>query len=138
MSSSAFSLWINLPSSFSTVVALNLFEENKGVHEKVNALPDLSQPHDVFWTNKSKAAVVAKFQDRVQQVHGFIDKCREGLTMIWKTMFLLDSAPSTRLTFMAKFRNTARVRALVRSQLLARAKTAFAFVKASILYLIWS
>jgi hypothetical protein len=128
MSSSASSLWINLPFFFSTVIALNLFEENKRVHEKVDALADLSQPHGVFWTNKSKDAVVAKFQDRVQQV--FFDKCHAGLTMIWRTMFPLDPVPSTLLTLMAKFRNAATVRALVRSQLLAGAETTFAFVQA--------
>ncbi|KAM0873436.1 hypothetical protein ACQ4PT_038066 [Festuca glaucescens] len=50
-------------------IALNLSEQNKRVHERVEALTDLSQPHGAFWTNKLKAAVVAKFQDRVQQVH---------------------------------------------------------------------
>jgi hypothetical protein len=94
-------------------IALNLSEDNKRVYEKVDALTDLSQLHDVFWTNKSKAAMVSKFQDRVQQVHSFFDKCREGLTMIWRTMFPLDPAPSTLLTLMARFRNAARVRALV-------------------------
>ncbi|KAM0896290.1 hypothetical protein ACQ4PT_023301 [Festuca glaucescens] len=94
-------------------IALNALEENKRVHEKVNALTDLSQPHGVFWTSRSKAAVVAKFQDRVEQVHGFFDKCRAGLAMIWKTMFPLDPAPSTLLALMAKFRNAANVRTLV-------------------------
>jgi hypothetical protein len=56
---------------FSAVVALNTLEENKRVHEKVNTLNDLSQPHGTFWTSGSKAAVVAMFHDRVEQVHGF-------------------------------------------------------------------
>ncbi|KAK1600867.1 hypothetical protein QYE76_017954 [Lolium multiflorum] len=111
-------------------IALNLSEENKRVHERVEVLTDLSQPHDVFWINKSKVAVVAKVQDRVQQVHRFFDKCRAGLTMIWKTMFPLNPAPPTLLTLMSNFRNAARVRALVRSQLLAGAEIAFAFVLA--------
>jgi hypothetical protein len=82
----------------STVIALNLSEEKKRVHDKFDALTDLSQLHDMFWTNKPKAAMVTKFQDRMQQVHNFFDKCRAGLTMIWKTMFSPDSAPSTLLT----------------------------------------
>jgi hypothetical protein len=45
-------------------------------------------------------------------------------------MFPLDLVPSTLLTLMAKFRNVARVRVLVRSQLLVRAETTFAFVQA--------
>ena len=44
--------------------------------DRVNALTDLAQPHDVFWTDKSKASVVVKFQDRVEQVHAFFEKCR--------------------------------------------------------------
>ena len=49
-----------------SVIALNLSEENKRVHERVDALTNLSQFNEVFWTDKSKAAIVAKFQDRVQ------------------------------------------------------------------------
>jgi hypothetical protein len=113
-----------------TVIALNVLEENKCVHEKVDDLTDLSQPHGMFWTNRSKAAIVAKFQDRVQQVHGFFDKCRAGLTMIWRTMFPFDPAASTLLALMAKLRNATSVRDLVLSQLLARSEVAFAFVQA--------
>jgi hypothetical protein len=93
-------------------------------------LTDLSQAHGVFWTNKSKAAIIAKFQDRVQQVHRFFDKCQAGLKMIWKTMFPLNPAPQTLLALMSNFRNAARVRTLVRSQLLVGVETAFAFVLA--------
>jgi hypothetical protein len=107
-----------------------LSEENKRVHEWVEVLTDLSQAHGVFWTNKSKDVIVAKFQDRVQRVHRFFDKCQAGLKMIWKTMFPLNLAPPTLLALMSNFRNAARVRALVRSQLLAWAKTAFAIVLA--------
>jgi adenosine/AMP kinase len=48
--------------------------------------------------------------------------------MIWKAMFPLNPVPPTLLTFMSNFRNAERVRALVRSQLLAGAETTFAFV----------
>lgn len=48
--------------------------------------------------------------------------------MIWKTMFPFDSIPPTLLTLMSKFSNAEKVRTLVRSQLLAGAETAFAFV----------
>jgi hypothetical protein len=50
-------------------------------------LTNLSQFNEVFWTNKSKVAAIAKFQDRLQQVHRFFDKCHAGLRMIWKAMF---------------------------------------------------
>ena len=111
-----------------SVIALNLSEENKRVHERVDALTNLSQFNEVFWTDKSKAAIVAKFQDRVQQVHRFFDKCHAGLRMIWKAMFPLNRVPPTLLALMSNFRNSERVRMLVRSQLLAGAESAFAFV----------
>jgi hypothetical protein len=50
--------------------------------------------------------------------------------MIWKTIFPLNPAPPTLLILMSNFMNAARVRALVRSQPLARAEIAFAFVLA--------
>jgi hypothetical protein len=111
-----------------SVIALNLSEENKRVHERVEALTSLSQFNEAFWTDKQKAASIVKFQDRVQQVHRFFDKCYAGLRMIWKTMFPLNSVPPTLLTLMSKFSNAEKVRNLVRSQLLAGAETAFAFV----------
>jgi hypothetical protein len=105
-----------------------LSEENKRVPERVDALTNLSQFNEVFWTNKSKAATIAKFQDRVQQVHRFFNKCHAGLRMICKTMFPLNRVPPTLLALMSNFRNTEKVRELVRNQLLAGAESAFAFV----------
>jgi hypothetical protein len=54
------------PHHFLLVIALYLSEENMRVHERVEVLIDLSQAHGIFWTNKSKAAIIAKFQDWVQ------------------------------------------------------------------------
>jgi hypothetical protein len=105
-----------------------LSEENKRVHEWVEALTNLSQFNEVFWSNKSKAATIAKFQDRVQQVHRFFDKSHAGLRMIWKAMFPLNPVPPTLLALMSNLKNAERVRALVRNQLLAGVETAFTFV----------
>jgi hypothetical protein len=114
--------------SFLLVIALNLSKKNKRVHERVETLTNLSQFNEVFWSSKLKAATIAKFQDRVQQVHRFFDKCHAGLRMIWKAMFPLNPVPPTLLALMSNFKNSERVRALVRSQLLAGAETALAFV----------
>jgi hypothetical protein len=43
------------------VIALNLSEENKRVHDRVNALASLAHFEEVFSKNQSKAAIVAKF-----------------------------------------------------------------------------
>jgi hypothetical protein len=117
------------------MICLNALEENKRVHDKVNALTNLSQPHGVFWTDKSKADVVVKFQDRVEQVHGFFDKCRASLAMVWGTMFPVNPLPPMLLALMAKFKDSAEVRTLVRNQLLAGAEVMFAFVQARYLTL---
>ena len=50
--------------------------------------------------------------------------------MVYSTMFLLNPQPETLLALMAKFKNPAEVRLLVRSQLIAGAETAFGFVQA--------
>ena len=114
----------------STVIALNALEENKRVHDKIEAMTNLSQPHSTIWTNRSKAAIVAKFKYRVEQVQGFFDKCHANLAMVWKTMFPLDPAPSTLLALMTRFKNPVRVQALIRKELLAGAELAFAFMLA--------
>jgi hypothetical protein len=111
-----------------SVIALNLSEENKRVHERVDALTNLSQFNEVFWIDKSKTATIAKFQGRVQQVHRFFNKCHAGLKMIWKTMFPLNRVPPTLLALISNFKNAKRVRELVRCHLLAGAESAFAFV----------
>ncbi|KAK1693731.1 hypothetical protein QYE76_010428 [Lolium multiflorum] len=111
-------------------IALNPAEENKRIHERVNALTQLSSADEVFWKEHSKASVVAKFQDRVQQVHRFFNKCYKGLRVIWKTMFPLNAVPPTLLTLMSEFSNAKKIQSLVRAQLLAGARATLALVLA--------
>ncbi|KAM0926342.1 hypothetical protein ACQ4PT_003453 [Festuca glaucescens] len=111
-------------------ICLNESEENKRVHNRVNALTNLSQPHGMFWTDRSKAAVVVKFQDRVEQVHAFFERCRTSLAMVWGTLFPLNLMPSTLLALINKFKTAAEVRTLVRNQLTAGAEITFSFVQA--------
>jgi hypothetical protein len=108
------SLMIFSQSCSSSVIALNLSEENKRVHDRIAALTNLSQYEEVFRTDKRKAVIVAKFQDRVHQVHRLFDKCYTSLKMIWKTMFPLNEIPPTLLSLMSKFSNAKKVRKLVR------------------------
>ncbi|KAM0924759.1 hypothetical protein ACQ4PT_004690 [Festuca glaucescens] len=111
-------------------VAFNALEENKRVHDTIEAMTDLSQPKSSIWAYRSKAATVAKFEYRVEKVHYYFDKCHAHLTMVWKTMFPLDPAPLTLLALMTRFKNPATIQALVRKELLAGAELAFAFVLA--------
>jgi len=112
------------------VICLSDAEENKRVNSRVNAVTNLSQPHEVFWTDKSKAAVVVKFHDRVKQVHAFFDRCREVLALINQAMFPLNPQPPNLLALLNKFRNAEEIRVLVWNQLVAGAKVAFAFIQA--------
>ena len=100
------------------------------MNTRVAALTDLAQPHEVFWSDKSKAAVLVRFQDHVEQVRTFFDKCRESLAMVYRTMFPLNPQPETLPVLLSKFKNPAEVRLLVRNQLVAGAETAFGFVQA--------
>jgi hypothetical protein len=100
------------------------------VRIRVHVLTDLSQPHGVFWTDKSKTDVVVKFQDRVEQVHAFFERCRASLAMVWGTLFPLNPQPPTLLALMNKFKNAGKVQTLVRNQLASEAEIVFAFVQA--------
>ncbi|KAK1692208.1 hypothetical protein QYE76_008905 [Lolium multiflorum] len=114
----------------SSVIALNHAEENKRIHERVHALTQLSSSEEIFWREHSKASAVVKFQDRVQQVHQFFDKCYKAMRVVWKTMFPLNAVPPTLLTLMSEFGNAKKVRELVRSQVFAGAKCTLALVLA--------
>ncbi|KAK1697417.1 hypothetical protein QYE76_014114 [Lolium multiflorum] len=111
-------------------IALNRAEENKRIHERVNALTQLSSAEEIFWREHSKASAVVQFQDRVQQVHHFFDKCYKALRVIWKTMFPLNAVPPTLLTLMSEFGNTKKIRDLVRAQVFAGARFTLALVLA--------
>ncbi|KAK1669863.1 hypothetical protein QYE76_058022 [Lolium multiflorum] len=100
-------------------IALNRAEENKRIHERVNALTQVISRGD-FLEEHSKASAVALFQDRVQQAHHFFDKYYKALRVIWRTMFPLNAVPPTLLTLMSKFGNTKKIRDLVRAQVFAR------------------
>ncbi|KAK1650906.1 hypothetical protein QYE76_068711 [Lolium multiflorum] len=111
-------------------IALNHAEENKRIHERVHALTQLSSSEEIFWREHSKASAVVKFQDRVQQVHQFFDKCYKAMRVVWKTMFPLNAVPPTLLTLMSEFGSAKKVRELVRSQVFAGAKCTLALVLA--------
>ncbi|KAK1619630.1 hypothetical protein QYE76_025147 [Lolium multiflorum] len=84
-------------------IALNPAEENKQIHERVRALTQLSSSEEIFWRDHSKTSAVIKFQDRVQHVHQFFDKCYKAMRVVWKTMFPLNAVPPTLLTLMSEF-----------------------------------
>ncbi|KAK1698632.1 hypothetical protein QYE76_015329 [Lolium multiflorum] len=111
-------------------IALNRAEEKKRIHERVHALTQLSSAEEIFWPEHSKASAVAQFQDRVQQVHHFFDKCYKSMRVVWKTMFPLNAIPPTLLTLMSEFGNAKKIRDLVRAQVFAGARFTLALVLA--------
>src|SRR3954470_15492227 len=115
---------------YSAAVNYEQSEEERRVNARLEALNALSESHQVFWRDRSAASLIVRFQDRVEQVHGFFEKCRDRLLMILQTMFPLNPAPRSVTELMNQFRTSARVRGLVRDQLVSGAEVAFAYVQA--------
>jgi hypothetical protein len=66
----------------------------------------------------------------VEQVHAFFKKRRSFLAMVHHTMFPLNPQPPNLLALMKEFRNAAKVRFMVKEQLMCGAEVALMFAKA--------
>ena len=131
--SSAFCHSLNVPLTDSCpfpVVASDAAEENKRIHEEVEAMTDDAHPKHDLWLHRPKAVVMAKFKYRVEKVHHYFDKFHAHLTMVWNTLFPLDQAPETLSGLFTRFKSPERIRQLVRKELLAGAELAFASILA--------
>ncbi|KAK1653718.1 hypothetical protein QYE76_071523 [Lolium multiflorum] len=106
------------------VVASDKSEENKKIHEKVEAMTDVAHPKHDLWLHRPKAVIMAKFEYRVEKAHYYFDKFHAHLTMVWKTLFPLDQAPETLSALFTRFKSPERIRQLVRKELLAGAELA--------------
>src|SRR3954454_9246778 len=115
---------------YSAVVNYEQSEEERRVNARLEALNALSESHQVFWRDRSAASLIVRFQDRVEQVQVFFKECRDRLLMILQTMFPLNPAPRSLTELMIHFKTPARVRSMVREQLVSGAEVAFAFVQA--------
>src|SRR3954471_19486103 len=114
----------------SAVVNFEQSMEEHRVNARLEALSSLSESHQVFWTDRSASSLIVRFPDRVEQVHAFFVKCQDHLLMVLQTMFPLNPQPRSLLELMDEFRAPAKVRRLVREQLVSGAEVAFAFMKA--------
>ncbi|KAK1629073.1 hypothetical protein QYE76_003388 [Lolium multiflorum] len=112
------------------VVALDAAEEDKKIHEEVEAMTDVAHPTHGLWLHRPKAVVMAKFKYRVMKAHYYFDKYYAHLTMVWNTLFPLDQAPETLSGLFTRFKSPERIRQLVRKELLAGAELAFASILA--------
>jgi hypothetical protein len=113
-----------------TVVSSDKSEDNKKIHEKVEAMTDVAHPKHDLWLHRLKAVIMVKFEHRVEKLHYYFDKFHAHLTMVWKTLFPLDQAPETLSALFTRFKSPERIRQLVRKELLAGAELAFASVLA--------
>ncbi|KAK1643324.1 hypothetical protein QYE76_061129 [Lolium multiflorum] len=111
-------------------VASDVTEENKKIHEEVEAMTDVAHPNHGLWLHRPKAVVMAKFKYRVGKAHYYFDKYHAHLTMVWNTLFPLDQAPETLSALFTRFKSPERIRQLVRKELLAGAELAFASILA--------
>ncbi|KAK1683153.1 hypothetical protein QYE76_044001 [Lolium multiflorum] len=107
-------------------VASDAAEENKKIHEEVEAMTDVAHPNHGLWLHRPKAVVMAKFKYRVGKAHYYFDKFHAHLTMVWNTLFPLDQAPETLSSLFTRFKSPERIRQLVRKELLAGAELALA------------
>ncbi|KAK1613930.1 hypothetical protein QYE76_019447 [Lolium multiflorum] len=112
------------------LVASDAAEENKKIHEEVEAMTDVGHPNHGLWLHRPKAVVMAKFKYRVGKAHYYFDKFHAHLTMVWNTLFPLDQAPETLSALFTRFKSPERIRQLVRKELLAGAELAFASILA--------
>ncbi|KAK1631199.1 hypothetical protein QYE76_005514 [Lolium multiflorum] len=62
-------------------VASDKSEENKKIHEKVEAMTDVAHPKHDLWLHRPKAFIMAKFEYRVEKAHYYFDKFHAHLTM---------------------------------------------------------
>ncbi|KAK1618787.1 hypothetical protein QYE76_024304 [Lolium multiflorum] len=111
-------------------VASDVAEENKKIHEEVEAMTDVAHPNHGLWLHRPKAVVMAKFKYRVGKAHYYFDKFHAHLKMVWNTLFPLDQAPETLSALFTRFKSPERIRQLVRKELLAGAELAFASILA--------
>ncbi|KAK1652293.1 hypothetical protein QYE76_070098 [Lolium multiflorum] len=109
-------------------IALNRAEENKRIHERVNALVELSSAKK-FSGEHSKLRRGA-ISGSSSAGPPFFDKCYKAMRVVWKTMFPLNAVPPTLLALMSEFGNAKKIRDLVRAQVFAGARFTLALVLA--------
>ena len=80
-------------------------------------------------SSSTRDFILTLLHDRVKQVESFAERCREGLAMVQRTLFLLNPAPSTLSSLLGWYRNPREVRQYVHEQLINGAVVALAFVR---------
>ena len=111
-------------------MASDATEENRKIHEEVEAMTDVAHPTHGLWLHRPKAVVMAKFKYRVEKALYYFNKYHAHLTMVWNTLFPLDQAPETLSVLFTRFKSPERIRQLVRKELLAGVELAFASILA--------
>ncbi|KAK1682701.1 hypothetical protein QYE76_043549 [Lolium multiflorum] len=91
-------------------VASDVAEENRKIHEEVEAMTDVAHPNHGLWLHRPKAVVMAKFKYRVGKAHYYFDKFHAHLAMVWNTLFPLDQAPETLSALFTRFKSPERIR----------------------------
>jgi hypothetical protein len=61
-SPSIFRILLKLEHSLTDLVVASAAEENKKIHEKIEAMINVAHPKHELWSNRPKAVVVAKFE----------------------------------------------------------------------------
>ena len=80
-------------------------------------------------SSSTRDFILTLLHDRVKQVQSFAERCREGLSMVQRTLFPLNPASSTLSGLLDWYRHPREVRQYVHEQLINGAVVALAFVR---------
>ena len=80
-------------------------------------------------SSSTKDFVLSLLHDRVKQVQTFAERCRESLTMVQRSLFPLNTVPSTLGGLFNLYRDARYVRQYVHEQLINGAVIALAFIR---------
>ena len=113
------------------VVRLDQAEEERRVHDRVESLRRVAELSDAatLWHDPVKCQAVVLLQDRIRQVENLVERCRAALAALYDSMFPLNPLPVGLAALLEKFNYGKDIKGFIRSQIVAGAELALAFVR---------
>ena len=103
--------------------------EETRVNTRVETLVRISkEAGSDFWADEARCRTIVQFQDRATQARDFINFCQSSLMMVYNAMFPRNQQPESFAELKKLFRRTENMHHFVRTQLIAGAKLALAWV----------
>ena len=82
-----------------------------------------------LWSDPAKREAITLLQDRIRQVEDLVERCRGALAQLHDAMFPLNPMPVRLVALLNSFRYGKDISMYVRSQIVACAEPALAFVR---------